>query len=163
MGPRLDQLAGAGRLPLATAALEALADRPVRAAATIGGHEFGREVVPGNARVEASVPHAAVLARSRLLVNHAGHGTVMKALWHGVPMVLVPWGRDQPGVAARAERLGVAIVLQRQETSADSLGAAIARALGDRSIVDAAARHAVRLMGTDPASAGAALVEGLLG
>jgi len=27
----------------------------------------------------------------------------MKALYYGVPMVLVPWGRDQPGVAARAE------------------------------------------------------------
>ena len=43
----------------------------------------------------------------------------MKALWHGVPMLLVPWRRDQPGVAARAEHLGVAVVIGR-----DALGPA---------------------------------------
>ena len=37
------------------------------------------------------MPHSAVLKRSGLLVSHAGHGIVAKALYFGVPMVLVPW------------------------------------------------------------------------
>jgi UDP:flavonoid glycosyltransferase YjiC (YdhE family) len=45
------------------------------------------------------VPHAKVLKRSCLLVSHAGHGVVLKALYYGVPMVLVPWGRDQTGAS----------------------------------------------------------------
>ncbi len=81
--------------------------------------------------VERTVSHSAVLERGALLVSHAGHGSVMKALWHGRPMVLVPWGRDQPGVAARAAALGVAGVVQRDEASEETLSVAIDRALTD--------------------------------
>ena len=69
--------------------------------------------IPANAHLEQTVPHSAVLQRGQLLVSHAGHGSVMKALWHGRPTVLMPWGREQPGVAARAQALGVAEVVQR--------------------------------------------------
>ena len=51
----------------------------------------GRRMEP----LEQTVSHSAVLERGVLMVSHAGHGSVMKALWHGRPMVLVPWGRDQ--------------------------------------------------------------------
>jgi UDP-N-acetylglucosamine:LPS N-acetylglucosamine transferase len=57
------------------------------------------------------VPHAEVLKRACLLVSHAGHGVVLKAVYYGVPMVLEPWVRDQPSVAACAEALGVAEVI----------------------------------------------------
>jgi UDP:flavonoid glycosyltransferase YjiC (YdhE family) len=72
-----------------------------------------------------------VLQRSRLLLSHAGHGPVTKALWHGVPMVLVPWGRDQPGVAARAEDLGVARAIARDELSESSLTEALKEVMAD--------------------------------
>ena len=68
--------------------------------------------------------------RSGLLVSHAGHGVVAKALYYGVPMVLVPWGRDQPGVAARAAALGIAEVLARHDITEPRLSAAIHRVLG---------------------------------
>jgi hypothetical protein len=91
-------------LPLAQAALRALADRPVRVVVTLGPEHNPEEItdIPSNAHVEKLVSHSAVLERGRFLVAHAGHGSVMKALWYGRPMVLMPWGRDQPGVAARA-------------------------------------------------------------
>jgi len=90
-----------------------LAGVPARILATVGPHvrEALGPLTP-NARVEQFVPHSAVLTRARLMVGHAGHGSVMRALWHGVPMVLVPWGRDQGGVAARASHLGVAAVVR---------------------------------------------------
>lgn len=151
-------------LPLAEMALEALADMPVRVALTIGPGHDPREVssVPPNAHIEQSIPHSVVLDRASLLVSHAGHGSVMKALWHATPMVLVPWGRDQPGVAARAQALGVAEVVPREVASAETLAAGIARVLASTAQRDAAATHGPRLRAQDPPTLAASLVESLL-
>ena len=118
-------------------------------------------VVPENTRVEQKISHSAVLERARLLVSHAGHGSVMKALWYGCPMVLVPWGRDQPGVAARAAALGVAEVVPRDELPA-AIGEAATRVLDDDGMREEAEQHAARLQLTDPPDVAAGLVESLL-
>src|SRR5207245_11460075 len=118
--------------------------------------------VPPNARLEQSVSHSAVLELGVLMVSHAGHGSVMKALWHGRPMVLVPWGRDQPGVAASAAALGVAHVVPRDDASADMLGVAVERALTDTRMTESAMQQRARLRATDPPAAAASLLETLL-
>ncbi|TMF83767.1 MAG: hypothetical protein E6I11_09240 [Chloroflexi bacterium] len=150
-------------LPLAEAALVALADKPVRVVLTVGPDHEPEEVSlrPANAHVEQLVPHSAVLKRGVLLVSHAGHGSVMKALWEGKPMVLVPWGRDQPGVAARAHALGVAEVVARGDGSEVTLAAAIDRVLASSEMREAATSHATRLQTTDPPGAAATLLESL--
>lgn len=151
-------------VPLAEAALAALSGRPVRVVLTLGpDHDPGElSAVPPNARVERTVSHSAVLERGALLVSHAGHGSVMKALWHGRPMVLVPWGRDQPGVAARAAALGVAEVLPRDKASEQTLSIAIDRVLTDAHMKETAGRHAARLRATNPPATAASLIETLL-
>ena len=150
-------------LPLAEAALVALADKPVRVVLTVGPDHEPEEVSlrPANAHVEQVVPHSAVLKRGVLLVSHAGHGSVMKALWEGKPMVLVPWGRDQPGVAARAHALGVAEVVARGDGSEVTLAAAIDRVLASSEMREAATSHATRLQTTDPPGTAATLLESL--
>jgi UDP:flavonoid glycosyltransferase YjiC (YdhE family) len=151
-------------VPLAQAALAALADRPVRVVLTVGpDHDPGDvSAVPANAQVERTVSHAGVLRRGAMLVSHAGHGSVMKALWFGRPMVLVPWGRDQPGVAARAAALGVAAVVSREDASAGTLSGAVDRVLGSDSMRAIAAQHAARLQTTNPQAAAGTLLETLL-
>ena len=47
----------------------------------------------------------------RLVVSHGGSGSVVGALAHGLPMVLLPLGADQPQNARRCAELGVARVL----------------------------------------------------
>ncbi len=150
-------------LPLAEAALAAMAGKPVRVVVTLGpGHRPDEVAIrPANAYLEQVVPHSAVLKRGVLLVSHAGHGSVMKALWEGRPMVLMPWGRDQPGVAARARALGVAEVVQPGEGAEQVLAAAIERALNSADMRQAAAAHAARLQATDPPGAAATLLESL--
>ena len=150
-------------LPLAEAALVALADKPVRVVLTVGPDHEPEEVSlrPANAHVEQLVPHSAVLKRGVLLVSHAGHGSVMKALWEGKPMVLVPWGRDQPGVAARAHALGVAEVVARGDGSEVTLAAAIDRVLASSEMHEAATSHATRLQTTNPPGTAATLLESL--
>jgi UDP:flavonoid glycosyltransferase YjiC (YdhE family) len=151
-------------VPLAEAALAALADRPVRVVLTVGpDHDPGElTAIPANALVERTISHAAVLKQGALLVSHAGHGSVMKALWYGRPMVLVPWGRDQPGVAARAAALGVAEVVPRDHASGETLAAAVDRALGSETMRAAAAQHMTRLQATDPTAVAATLLETML-
>jgi UDP:flavonoid glycosyltransferase YjiC (YdhE family) len=151
-------------VPLAAAALAALAGRAVRVVLTVGpDHDPGElAAIPANARVERTISHAAVLKQGALLVSHAGHGSVMKGLWYGRPMVLVPWGRDQPGVAARAAALRVAEVVPRADASSDTLTAAVDRALRSETMRAAAAQHAARLQATDPPAVAAALLETLL-
>jgi UDP:flavonoid glycosyltransferase YjiC (YdhE family) len=149
---------------LANATMKALADQPFRVVVTLGPEHDPSELVerPHNARIEKTVSHAAVLEQAVLLVGHAGHGTVMKALWHGRPMVLIPWGRDQPGVAARAQALGLAEVVPRAAANVGSIGAAIDRVLASREMRRAAQSHASRLRATDPPAAAAARLEALV-
>lgn len=139
-------------LPLAQHALEALADRNLRVLVTVGPDHDPDELgpVPPNARVERTVSHAAVLEQAALMVSHAGHGSVMKALWQGCPMVLIPWGRDQPGVAARAAALGVARTISRDEATPRSISDAIDAVLEDETVLRRAREHATRLRATDP-------------
>ena len=54
---------------------------------------------------------AAVLDRAVCVVCHAGMGITQKALAHGVPVVAVPFGRDQPEVARRVEVAGAGVRL----------------------------------------------------
>lgn len=151
-------------LPLLEAALDAIAGRDLRVVATVGTDRTPEEVasLPANARIERTLSHAAVLERASVVMSHAGHGSVMKALWHGVPMVLVPWGRDQPGVAARAEALGTATVLDKNAVDAETISTAIDRCLANEQMHAAASQHRGRLANTEPQVVAADHVETLL-
>jgi MGT family glycosyltransferase len=84
-------------------ALDAMAGEPVTVVAT---SPSGRSVelrVPPNARVERFVPHGPILKVAACVVCHGGMGITQKALSAGVPVCVVPFGRDQPEVARRVE------------------------------------------------------------
>jgi UDP:flavonoid glycosyltransferase YjiC (YdhE family) len=46
-----------------------------------------------------------------LVVTHGGHGTVSRALWHGLPLLVMPMGRDQDDIALRVEGHGAGLIL----------------------------------------------------
>ena len=155
----------AGEADLAKAAVAALLEHDLRILVTgTDAHnlltdEMARQVV----YVEPFVPHDAVLERAALFVSHGGHGGVMRAMSHGVPMTLVPWGRDQNGVGHRAKRLGVATVVERDALSVDSLTDAINAALTDPNIAAASQTTAARLAAKNPATESARLIEAAFG
>jgi MGT family glycosyltransferase len=68
---------------------------------------------PANVTILERAPHRQILRQSALVVTHGGHGTVMKALAAGVPMVLLPHGRDQGDTATRVTMRGAGIALKR--------------------------------------------------
>jgi MGT family glycosyltransferase len=57
------------------------------------------------------VNHDEILPEADLLVTHAGHGTVAAGLKYGVPMLCIPFGRDQDLNADRVQTLGLGTVL----------------------------------------------------
>jgi MGT family glycosyltransferase len=111
--------------------------------------------LPPNVDVCAHAPHDALLPDARVMVTHAGHGSVMLALAHGVPLVCVPFGRDQPDVALRVERAGAGVTLSRRLLSARRLASTIGTVLEDASYRRAAQQLGTRL-GADDAPAAAA-------
>lgn len=154
-----------GELELARAAVAAAAEFPVRLLVTLADGKSADDLhsTSHKVRVETFVPHSRVLERARLCVAHAGHGIVAKALRFGVPMVLVPWDRDQPGVAARAEALGVAKVVPRSELSPENLTRAIREVLATPSYGERARLHGERIRNYDPASLVCEQIEAFLG
>ena len=78
------------------------------------------------------------------MVTHAGHGTVIKALAAGVPLVCLPQGRDQKDNAARVQRLGAGIRLGKRATSA-AIASAVRQVLDNNQYRNAAAAFAAQL------------------
>jgi len=88
---------------LARTALAALADEPVHVIATFPAGVPEGIAVPANATVCRFIPHSVVLKRAACAVTHGGMGVTQKALALGVPVCVVPYGRDQLEVARRVE------------------------------------------------------------
>jgi len=76
-------------------------------------------------RVERFVAHDAILDRASVVVCHGGMGITQRALTHGVPVVVVPFGRDQPEVARRVEYAGLGVRLTPGDLTPQSLAAAV--------------------------------------
>jgi len=94
--------------------VDALGTMPVRGVVTTG---FAVDAAvlrpPANVTIVSSAPHRQVLQHAALVVTHGGHGTVMKALAAGVPMVLMPHGRDQGDTSTRVTARGAGVALKR--------------------------------------------------
>jgi UDP:flavonoid glycosyltransferase YjiC (YdhE family) len=92
--------------------MQALDDAPIRAVVTTGpalptirASRPGIHVVPAGSHRHL-LPHAAAV------ITHGGHGTVIKTLAAGKPLLVLPLGRDQPDNAARVASHGAGIHLR---------------------------------------------------
>lgn len=81
-----------------------------------------------------------LLTQADVVVCGGGHGMLAKALIHGVPVVAIPGGGDQWELANRAARQGSAVVVR--PPTADSIGQAVVRVLGDETFGRSAAQAA---------------------
>jgi UDP:flavonoid glycosyltransferase YjiC (YdhE family) len=93
--------------------LDALATLPVHAVATTGGIVEPAELrVPSNALVVNYAAHDPILRRAAFVVTHGGHGTAMRSLLHGMPMLVIPGlAADQPYIAANVAEWGAGCAL----------------------------------------------------
>jgi len=117
------------------AALRGLADAPVRVLATYNRRLPSRPLpVPGNARVVDWVSYAHTLPHCDAIACHAGHGTLVRALSCGVPVVACPVAGDMNENAARLAWAGAGVRLPRRFISPRPLRHAVMQALSNPSI-----------------------------
>jgi UDP:flavonoid glycosyltransferase YjiC (YdhE family) len=77
-------------------------------------------------------PYAQLFPHAIVNVHQGGSGTTGEALRSGRPMLIVPYGWDQPDNAVRVERLGAGLHIPRSEYSVETATAAL-KALLDTS------------------------------
>jgi zeaxanthin glucosyltransferase len=122
-----------GSEPIFRAIAKACADLPVQLVLSLGGGLSPDQLGPvaGDPIVVHFAPQLEILQRAHLVITHAGINTVLEALSEGVPLVAIPLGNDQPGVAARVVARGAAIVVPRRKLNPARLRQAIRRVLDD--------------------------------
>jgi UDP:flavonoid glycosyltransferase YjiC (YdhE family) len=103
--------------------------------------------IPANATVERFIPQDEVLPRCSLIVTHAGSGSMLGALAHGVPLLAVPYSADQFENAAAASSAGAACVVMPDELTESAVREAAHSLLEDPSY-----RHAARTIAAEIAA-----------
>lgn len=129
--------------------VRALSTLPVRGLVTLGPSlEPGQVTGTGDVVVVPSAPHGQVFAEASVVVTHCGHGTTMKALVAGAPLVCLPMGRDQNDTAVRVVHRGAGVRLEPTASEAE-IRSAVSEVIGDgryraaaKALGDAIARRA---------------------
>ncbi len=82
-----------------------------------GGKAHAPGHLPDSLLVAEYAPFSLLLPRAAAVVHQGGVGTTAQAMRSGKPMLVVPWGVDQPDNAERVRRLGIAQVTTRKAYS----------------------------------------------
>lgn len=114
-------------------ALDGLAALDARVLVTVGPggdpDAFGPQ--PDHVTVTRYVPQTALLPRCVLVVSHAGSGTFLAALDHGLPQLCLPQAADQFGNARQCAAAGAGVCLLPADVTADAVRDAATRLLTD--------------------------------
>ncbi len=125
---------------LLRAALEGLAEMPVRVLATWNRRPLTPPPdVPANARLVPWLSYAQTMPACAAVVCHAGHGTILRALTSGCVVVAAPAAGDMNENAARVDWAGVGVRIPRRLVGPRAVRLATERALADPALAARAA------------------------
>ncbi len=141
---------------LVQTAIEALADEPVHVVATVPAGQPDAVAKTPNTTVCRLIPHGVVLDRAVCAVTHGGMGATQKALARGVPVCVVPYGRDQFETARRVSEAKCGTRLPAKKLSAERLRMKVREAM---TMADGARRVAAGFEATGGVARGADLFE----
>ena len=119
-----------------------------RAVLLVGSNALAGPLPAGTMAI-AYAPYSKILPRAACVVHQGGIGTCGQALAAGRPMLVMPYGFDQPDNAARLCRLGVARTVRRKDYTARRAAAELDRLLKDSDYGRKAAEAARRVAGED--------------
>jgi len=98
--------------------IDAMRTLPVYVCVTLGPAVNMEEIkVASNVTVLQSANHSELFKQANLVICHGGHGTIMRALSHGVPLICMPMGRDQFDNAIKVAMHGCGINLSAKVNS----------------------------------------------
>lgn len=112
-------------LPLYQNCIQAFRNTPYQVILSVGDQvplsEFG--TLPEKISVYPKVDQIAVLEKADVFLTHCGMNSVSEALYHSVPLVMLPKTKEQSGVAQRVQQLGAGILLE--ETTPQAIRKAV--------------------------------------
>jgi len=142
-------------------AIDALAELPVHGVVTVGDSVDPTALKPAaNVVVFATTDHDDSMRRAALVVTHGGHGTFMRALKYGLPVVVIPGMAPTSRSMRRGAGLGSRAPLPGDAT-ADMMRSAVEEVLASPSCRDAARADSAAMAGVDGASNAADEIEQL--
>ena len=148
---------------LLRATLIGLAGEPVRVLAATNRRPLPVAVnVPANARLVEWVSYSRTMPACALVITHAGHGTLARALASGCPVVAVPHAGDMAENAARADWAGIGVRLPWRLLSPVTLRLAVRRALSEPRLAARAAELSRWAASSDGADRAAELLRSLV-
>jgi UDP:flavonoid glycosyltransferase YjiC (YdhE family) len=153
----------AGQEATLQAVLDALATLPIRGIVTTGAVSPDILRLPPNVEVHRYLPHDDIMSSVSLVVGHGGHATTMRALAHGVPLLILPMHRllDQKLIGMAVAAAGAGRVLPKN-ASVEEIRLAVHGLLQDPSYRRAAEATGARLRSRNGAIVAADELEDLL-
>jgi MGT family glycosyltransferase len=143
--------------------IDALRDQGIRGLVTLGpAMKKDAFSVPENVILVDSAPHSQVFPMADLVITHAGHGTIMRALSHGLPLVCLPMGRDQDDNAIKVEHHGCGLALSAK-ASPGKIRKAVQKILAEDSFRNAAGKLKRDIEAIDQTALTINEIEGVLG
>ncbi|MGB7686596.1 MAG: nucleotide disphospho-sugar-binding domain-containing protein [Solirubrobacterales bacterium] len=147
---------------LVRAALEGLADEPVRVVATTNRVVPQQPIdVPPNVVLVDWLSYTQLMPAASLVISHGGHGTVARALGAGTPLLISPITGDMSETAMRVAWAGAGLSVPWRLCRPGPLRWAARRLLGDPAFTAKAGEIAAWGERNDGAERGAVLVERL--
>jgi MGT family glycosyltransferase len=143
--------------------INALAALPVHGVVTVGD-SVDRVTLKAaeNVVVFATADHDDLMRRAALVVTHGGHGTFMRALANGLPMVVIPgMAHDQAPNAAAAQAWGVGRALPG-DANAEMMRSAVREVLASAAYRENSRAISRQLADVDGASNAANEIEQVL-
>lgn len=127
--------------------VDSLAGVAVRALVTVGptGDPAGLGDVPANIHVERYVPQGELLPHCDLVISHAGSGTFLGTLAHGLPQLCLPQAADQFINSDAGSQIGAALMLEPSDVTTDAVRSAVEQLLESPSYRTAAERIAAEI------------------
>jgi MGT family glycosyltransferase len=116
----------------------------------------------GRPLVVRYAPQLEILKRAVAVITHAGLNTTLESLAEGVPLVCIPLGNDQPGVAARVAARGAGVVVPGSKLNVKRLRSALRAVLEDEKYRCAAREIQASMMRVDGLQRAADIIEDTL-
>jgi MGT family glycosyltransferase len=143
---------------------DACAGLPVQLVISLGGgidpDRLG--VLSGDPLVVRYAPQLEIVKRAAVVITHAGINTALESLSEGVPLVCIPIGNDQPGVASRVAMRGAGLVVPWNRLTAKRLRSAVRTVLENESYRHAARRVQASILQIDGLDRAADIIEDVL-
>jgi MGT family glycosyltransferase len=115
--------------------VDALSTEDINGIITVGRNQDPASLgtLPDTLHVERYIPQSLLFPLCTAAISHGGYGTTMGALSHGVPLVLIPQGADQPMHAERCQDLGVGEMVPVEHYGPDAIRTALRKVLSNTS------------------------------